>query len=677
MKFQFNENTTISRLSIPSHGDQLAARLRYARLFGGMDLRPASIPPNSIVCIKKIRNTRPQTSGSFKTEWEFSEKWKNSILNEIENLYRRAYRPVNESVPASAEVVVFSDRAELLACLTDDWRKENLFQNWWWKSLFPHLKNSQSIVYILAESAEFIPRALEILVKKKSVIDFAKKLQPDETVELTKKIVEIFGLNKLRKVLFEPLTLREKTELREKYKKSEKYAADKVLEKRQPPAEIIYEFVPEIRNQNSSFETKVFLGIGLMLARAPRILRTETFAERIGKLKIENEFFSEKKSRKVETVSQTLIESEKVRHISDRKSDAKNEKKSDSKTFKLNPETKITREEKKRIVFHERKTEGEISTPTKEISPVFKEEKQSSKLEVKTKEVHFESHKTGEISEVKREKSDTKIFQAKEEKTFAENSESVIESDETDFFETIIRTNLGGVFYLLNLGLYLKLYRDFSEPLGEEIELNIWDFVALSSLEFLGAKIKTDAVWNLLKQLAGREIEDEFPADFPVSNEWQMPKEWLTTFPKNEKWLWAKTENRLIVRHSEKFNVLDVQLKNEDQFENESENFKEYFSEIKEAKIESFYEKFAPAESWFKNFYEFAERRLLQALNLENRKQLNASLFERSATIAVSATHFKATFNLADLPLAVRFSGLDRNPGWIPAAGKYVEFYFV
>jgi hypothetical protein len=33
-------------------------------------------------------------------------------------------------------------------------------------------------------------------------------------------------------------------------------------------------------------------------------------------------------------------------------------------------------------------------------------------------------------------------------------------------------------------------------------------------------------------------------------------------------------------------------------------------------------------------------------------------------------------FALAELPLAVRLSGLDRDPGWIPAAGCDVRFHF-
>jgi hypothetical protein len=69
--------------------------------------------------------------------------------------------------------------------------------------------------------------------------------------------------------------------------------------------------------------------------------------------------------------------------------------------------------------------------------------------------------------------------------------------------------------------------------------------------------------------------------------------------------------------------------------------------------------------------------RLLQALNLETREQINAILFERKATVAVTATNLDVTFSLADLPFEIRLSGLDRDPGWIPAAGKFVRFHFI
>ena len=245
-------------------------------------------------------------------------------------------------------------------------------------------------------------------------------------------------------------------------------------------------------------------------------------------------------------------------------------------------------------------------------------------------------------------------------------------------FDVVIRSRYGGVFYLLNLGLYLGLYRDFSATSGEEIDLNIWDFVALLGYEFLGEDFKKDAVWSLLADLAGRGDEKDFGQDFSAPDEWRISPEWLKTFPTNKKWFWSKSEDRFIVRHSENFCVIDVALDGfENQLENELKIYAEFFSEIEEVAAEEFSPKLNAAQRWLKYFFEFAECRLLQALNLETRNDLNKILFEKDATIAVSATHFEATFSLAELPLEVRFSGLDRNPGWIPAAGKYVEFHFV
>jgi hypothetical protein len=44
--------------------------------------------------------------------------------------------------------------------------------------------------------------------------------------------------------------------------------------------------------------------------------------------------------------------------------------------------------------------------------------------------------------------------------------------------------------------------------------------------------------------------------------------------------------------------------------------------------------------------------------------------------VFITPTHVDVALRLADLPLQVRFAGLDRTPGWIPAAGRFVAFHF-
>jgi hypothetical protein len=51
-------------------------------------------------------------------------------------------------------------------------------------------------------------------------------------------------------------------------------------------------------------------------------------------------------------------------------------------------------------------------------------------------------------------------------------------------------------------------------------------------------------------------------------------------------------------------------------------------------------------------------------------------LLQQPARIQTSATHVRVFFSLAQHPLEIRLAGLDRDPGWVPAAGRNFTFYY-
>jgi hypothetical protein len=51
-------------------------------------------------------------------------------------------------------------------------------------------------------------------------------------------------------------------------------------------------------------------------------------------------------------------------------------------------------------------------------------------------------------------------------------------------------------------------------------------------------------------------------------------------------------------------------------------------------------------------------------------------LCRRPGRVTLTATRLDAIFPLATHPFAIRFGGLDRNPGWVPAAGRVIEFHY-
>jgi hypothetical protein len=83
-----------------------------------------------------------------------------------------------------------------------------------------------------------------------------------------------------------------------------------------------------------------------------------------------------------------------------------------------------------------------------------------------------------------------------------------------------------------------------------------------------------------------------------------------------------------------------------------------------------------PLARWAGRLADYAEARLRRALGLGPSDSLDALLLRRAARVFVTPTHVDVAFRLADLPLEVRFAGLDRTPGWIPAAGRFVGFRF-
>lgn len=160
-----------------------------------------------------------------------------------------------------------------------------------------------------------------------------------------------------------------------------------------------------------------------------------------------------------------------------------------------------------------------------------------------------------------------------------------------------VRTRLGGLFFLINVGLALELYGDFTSPLSPGIDLSIWDFVDLVGRDLLGAQGPEleDPVFALLARLADRS-----PGEPPRA---------------------------------------------------------------------------APGP-WRDSLIALVRTRILAAFPARPDGDPFRTLLALPATVHFDDTHLDVVMSLAELPIEVRLSGLDRDPGWVPAAGRYVAFHF-
>lgn len=666
----------IGRLSVKSaETERLAARLHFERLFAAENFLPPELPPNAALCIRKIRDPQPRVLALNRAGARFSEAWRNSVAREIENFYARAVRPIRQTVPASAESVVFLDESELLACLASDWLCGRLRESWWWRGLFPNLEAAQTVARIWLEAAESAPAALQLLARRNEKANFAAKLQPLEAENLLRRVISVYGLNKIRQVLFEQIDEPQTSfgERRENFAERRSAPAPNATFGDERKFAPWFEIVPETRRISPNSARQNLFGIALTLARAPRVARSNEFARKL-------QIFKTKVARRRKTEpTMPTISTRITKNAAEIQTSRIVEPKRRGVSRFAN-HTEIKRETEKRVEIEKHTTfKKSFELEKNEFEPIKTSEISPPEIERGAENNAGETNEFSRRRAPAKNESKTRFIKSKTnlrrselpipaENNFAEPAEITEE-----FSETIIETEFGGVFFLLNLGLYLKLYRDFTEAGEPEIDLNIWDFVAAVGLALIGEKLKRDSVWQLLKHLAGRKPDEDFGADFAAPDDWRISADWLETFPENEKWFWARDGKRLVVRHSENFSVIDVAANAdlESQLNDELKIYGKYLSNVGEGAFNDF-----PA-TFLDRLNEFIERRLRRALGLPADERIDEVLFARRASVRVSATHLDATFRLADLPLAVRLSGLDRDAGWIPAAGKFVKFHFV
>ncbi len=241
----------------------------------------------------------------------------------------------------------------------------------------------------------------------------------------------------------------------------------------------------------------------------------------------------------------------------------------------------------------------------------------------------------------------------------------------------VVDTRLGGVFYLLGFALYLDLYGDFTRPLEPGLPLSPWDFLALLGPKLLEDPSRDDPLWRLLARLAGRRRRERPGAVFNPPQAWRTPQGWLEPFDHDGAWRWSAAGGTLRIVHPAGFPVVAVPRTDDPphrQLARELRRLRPLKPTVHRASLPC--ESTRPLVRWTARLASYSDARLRRALDLEPGHALDDVLFRHRARVFVTPTHVDVILRLADLPLAVRFAGLDRTPGWLPAAGRYVALHF-
>ncbi|MDX6529951.1 MAG: hypothetical protein QOH41_2241 [Blastocatellia bacterium] len=690
-----HEKTVVRRVTVKGRKlDPLAAQLRLDNLFQTIEMHPSWLPASAIVCLRQIRDPLPRTLELQNRTATQSLVWQHAVSTAVQEKIRCAVRPVNAEVSSEATSVIFRDQGELLACLAMDWAEDRLGSRWWWRSLFKVHDVAGIVPDAWASSPQYVPAALELLATRHRLKPFARALSIHQARLLLREVTQTFALQELQSALEEGFELACGGPDRGKTTAPQFHSASVSSNATTPPPTPPWRpFMAEGLDQTLGIERQCLIGVALTIRRAPGAARSSQFARAtlnwlraVGADKTNGPGNSNESQRGSAAVNEEgtarASAREQTQGLLNRTSGEIASIPRESFLPEPNPlAPETTRPAPKK----------EFSGDAKEYEPPNSSSSSDRHMTAGSDGAGAPARQTSPASTPTvhpREalapglSNSTTLREEAARADFAETSSFEAASDTTSEFlaldEVRIETAFGGIFYLVNVGLFLELYCDFTMPAGENLGLSIFDFVALIGRRLLDEQLKDDPVWELLAQLAGRSELDVPGKDFEPPEEWRLPAQWLEAFPEKGPLEWAVEGRRLLVKHSAGFLILDVPLAGDpaEQLEREMMVYKVRADEELNRTSFTFSRNGSSLEQWLGWVTPYIRARLRRALGEPDGFDPALVLCAQHASIVLTEVHLDIFFALSDHPVAIRLAGLDHDPGWVPAAGRFVRFHY-
>jgi len=542
MQLLQSNTTVVGRLRVRSSSSDPRLRQRIQQILRDATLVPAGLPPSATLVIRRFDDPLPNLFRASVLSAEPDKDWQRAASNKLHSLFFEAARPFASAVPAAANAILFLNHSEILASLAADWIRGSLSANWWWQCIFPSFGAQQA--NLLSEwmrAPEHVPAALQLLAGKNLAQDFAKRLANDIAKQLRKRVCHVHGIKEIKpkEVSADLLALHENPSPAPISSNSARVSSvpgpSSKLESAERASEAASSqpvapwavWVSEASAPGLNLEAQLLLAQSLMLARKPFEARLASFQRGVVI------WLDEAQKRNVREMpimaSQNLAASSHHRESANPETAAHAETNSTGKLLASTDANAFDTE----FALH--------------IDPLAASQARSFANAAETR---------GELS--------TQL--SSDQSSTAHAGPNCLNASSSALAPAEIQTEFGGVFFLLNVALALGLYSDFTAPLGPNLELPTWDFLALLGAKFSNDVLKRDELWNLLAMLSGRDCNREPGFEFDPPNDWRIPDDWLIPFASSSLGPAILRNCRSQVEHplgflgEERVNVLELNL---------------------------------------------------------------------------------------------------------------------
>ena len=681
-----SDRAVVGRVRVAADGslDANSARLRLERALDGDALRVPGLAPEAVLCVRALRDPRPGVLSLERIE-SAPPAWRGAMHAALAREAQAAARPIEGPVCASATGVLFRDRSEMLACIARDWVQGTVGANWWWR----HLRRSATSRVAPAEwlaDPRYVPAAARLLADRGVLGAFAGKLEEREAAALVHAVAAAFGIDLMEGASGAagaaasaegevdgpsgPFSVRPSSprgllaSLSSPNEHSPRPSSPSAFSPRRSapgtlavrpssPGPLSHEggggdsdenfrqsvrpapsvdsgswarWAPEALTDALHAPARAFVLLSIALVRAPAVARDR---EVVG------------------AIASWVGVGPRAASPQRPHADASAQRRAESASATRSDEPPTARKSAATEAFADGGGASSARAPTASVRQ--ESEENAGSFAARVDDAEFPRGRQ-EVVPAPPVHADL----PPRARLTAEPAKGAWTS-----------TRYGGVFFLINALLALEVYADFTRPKARTLRISPWRVLAAIGGLLLGSeRAADDPLWALLDELRGPDDETAWP------DAWRVPVQWLKPFPEREGWTWLVANGRLLVEHPAGFAVVDVPCEGDVEAQCAQE-LSAYGVEAREGANPQ-----RAGGSWVSALASFLRARVHRALRGDSEDASVALLLRLPARVRVTETRVDVHMLLADLPVEIRFAGLDRDPGWVPAAGRFLGFHF-
>jgi hypothetical protein len=600
---------------------------RLRRVIGSTTLEPGELPPSAILVLRRLEDPLPRSLPLGGEEISAPVAWEGAVCSAVRQNLSRAVRPADQPVGPGDNAVLFADVAEMLACLALDLRDGSAPLRWWWRTIlrgtaYPMVpaRIGDALAGAWVQQPAFLPAVLDRLAQRRqipAVLPLLSSAQARTLLVLMARsfdVADAIAIPEFRPPLDRTEALRPPAVSPELHREARQQSAAPQPLVQGPdhldePLPWTKFLAPGTVPASLPREHQALLGLALMLRRAYPAVRAVSFRARF------RQWFAA-----------------------------------------ASPPPAVSES----VVFEEPEVREPMRTAAVEAPFVLKHRIDETAPEQSTLEPAAPEQPTLEPATLE-PPGPNRVPEPQPAPPRADEALHVVAQLPATAQEGA-DTELGGVFFLINLMRALDLFECFEVPLGG------WAFLELIARCLIPAEALCDPIWPVLASLDGRGPHQGIAAGFEGLPAYEVPRRWTAMLDPAGLPRIRFRGNRFQLWHDRGFPLLDSGELS--QLSADRRALRRY-----PARRPSAHALGCSVEAPLQRFLGFAvpyvRWRLKYSLGV------NETPLFRRARIYATATHVDVAMPLDSITVPVRRNGLDVNPGWVPALGRVIAFHFV